>query len=122
MPKQTKTDATAAINTILDRAILMTNDHLKALKALKRCNQNISGNGVDSMLQCMARIALHEPENPLFDEALEEVMTLSVVLDHLNESMRCMMDDIYGIARHFEVFDSKTGIWLHNKEWSYDAA
>ena len=40
------------------------------LEQIDTMNSYVSGNGTDTVLECQARIATSEPENPLYDGAV----------------------------------------------------
>ena len=102
------------VDTILDRSIEMVENHLTALKALKDAHSHMSGNDTDSMLQCFSRIANEEPESGFYQLAVNYTSDVSCLLDQMNENLMCMIDDIYGLAGHFSVFDGATGFWFHD--------
>ena len=103
-------------NDILDHSIEMTEWQLKVLKKLKDANSLMSGNGRDSILECFARIATNERDNPLYKDAAKQMHVLSHNIRALQEEMRCSIDNTIALANHFNVYEVKSGKstgWFH---------
>jgi hypothetical protein len=84
------------------------------LKWLDKSNKVMSGNGKDSILECEARIASSEPDNPLYPTAAGEMFCLSFCLHEMRNELLDVMDIIYGTAKHFKVYDVNEGEWFHD--------
>lgn len=83
------------------------------LEFMNKENSNISGNGKDSMLECLSRIATSEPDNNYYPVASAQIYALSYSLREMAADMRDVIDFINNTARHFGALDDETGTWFH---------
>ena len=64
------------------------------LEEIDTMNSYVSGNGTDTVLECQARIATSEPDNPLFDGAVQRMSSIS-------EALRNTYEDLQDVSGHF---------------------
>jgi hypothetical protein len=83
------------------------------LEWLDEANSHISGNGKDSILECESHIAMNEPDNPLYNDAVTQMFGMSLSLHEMRNELLDAMDIVYGTAKHFKLFDADAGEWFH---------
>ena len=64
------------------------------LEEIDNMNTYVSGNGTDTVLECQARIATSEPDNPLYGGAVNRMYRIS-------EALRNTYEDLQDVSGHF---------------------
>jgi hypothetical protein len=98
---------------LTELAIATLNETAAYLEWLMNAQEHKSGNGKDSILDCKTHVATTDPDCAFYPEAAAETYALSYALHTMREDMQDVADILYGTARHFNVFDGKTGKWFH---------
>ena len=84
------------------------------LEGIEQKMSILSGNKKESILECFARIAKYEKENPLFEKASAEMQKLSNDLCLVKGSLFDVQGWFDDVGTYFNLRDEE-GEWLHTK-------
>ena len=107
---------TAATNKI-DRNQHSTTTLKMALhffEALKSQEGNMSGNGQETILDCVSRIATTEPDNPLHGDFTEKLFHMSTNCKFIQDGLQDVMDYLHRVSFQYKLRDEQTYDWFHN--------
>ena len=62
---------------------------------MDKLNSHVSGNGTESVLECCARIATCEPDNPLYEGEVQKRSS------QISEALRNTYEDLQDASGHF---------------------
>ena len=81
------------------------------LEHLDKANSHVSGNGKDSVMECQARIATSEPDNPLYKDAVQAMSYVSQELRNAYEDLQDVSGHFLSVGEHFKVCTDRG--WFH---------
>lgn len=84
------------------------------MERIQDLNSHMSGNGQETVLQCLGRIAQNEPENPMYDHATDNIRVLSEALYSMQEELACASGAMNSIAEYFNISNEQG--WFHQQE------
>ncbi len=81
------------------------------LEAVDEANSHFSGNEKDTVLECQARIATSEPDNPLFKESVQSMSKISEALRNTYEDLQDVSGHFLSVGDHFNLRNDRG--WFH---------
>ena len=81
------------------------------LEHMDKLNSHVSGNGTESVLECCARIATCEPDNPLYEGEVQRMSQISEALRNTYEDLQDASGHFLSVGEHFNLY--KNGGWFH---------
>jgi len=81
------------------------------LEQIDTMNSYVSGNGTDTVLECQARIATSEPDNPLYGGAVQRMHQISEALRNTYEDLHDVSGHLLSVGDYLKV--RKDGGWFH---------
>ena len=107
----------AAVTNKIDRnerSIMTLKVALHYLEALKSQEENMSGNGKETILDCVSRIATTEPDNPLHGDFTEHLFHFSSNCKFIQDGLQDVMDYLHRVSFQYKFRDEQTHDWFHN--------
>ena len=83
------------------------------LEEIDTMNSYVSGNGTDTVLECQARIATSEPDNPLYGGAVQRMYQISEALRNTYEDLQDVSGHLLSVGDYLKV-RTDSG-WFHMK-------
>ena len=81
------------------------------LEHMDKMNSYPSGNGNETVLECCARIATSEPDNPLYESEVQRMSQISEALRNTYEDLQDVSGHFLSVGEHFNLYTD--GGWFH---------